>query len=123
MKFCWTTIAVKDMESSLCFYRDIVGLVPARRMKPSPEQEIAFLGTGGTQVELIWNGKKGPIQAGQDISMGFEAASLDTLMETFRKEGITLHSGPFQPNPGIKFLYILDPDGHKLQFVEFMKQA
>ena len=123
MKFCWTTIAVRDMESSLRFYRDIAGLVPTRRMKPSEEQEIAFLGTGETLVELIWNAQKGPIQTGQDISMGFEAPSLETLMETFRKLGIPLHSGPFQPNPGIRFLYILDPDGHKLQFVEFIKQA
>jgi len=92
-------------------------------MKPSEEQEIAFLGTGETLVELIWNAQKGPIQTGQDISMGFEAPSLETLMETFRKLGIPLHSGPFQPNPGIRFLYILDPDGHKLQFVEFIKQA
>ena len=123
MKFCWTTIAVKDMESSIRFYQEIVGLAPTRRLKPSPEQEIAFLGTGETQVELIWNAKKGLILAAQDISMGFECASLDSLMETFRKEGIPLHSGPFQPNPGIRFLYILDPDGHKLQFVEIPKQA
>jgi len=123
MKFCWTTIAVKDMDRSVRFYQDIVGLVPARRMKPSPEQEIAFLGIGETQVELIWNEKKGPIQAGQDISMGFEAASLDSLMELFKEKRIPLHAGPFQPNPGIKFLYILDPDGHKLQFVEFIRQA
>ena len=55
MTYCWTTITVTDFEKSVAFYRDVIGLKVARRMQPNPDMEIAFLGEGETQVELIWN--------------------------------------------------------------------
>ena len=39
------------------------------------------------------------------------------------ERGIAIHSGPFQPNPELRFLYVLDPDGLKVQFVEFSGRA
>ncbi len=33
MKFCWATINVKNMEESLNFYQEIVGLTVDRRFK------------------------------------------------------------------------------------------
>jgi lactoylglutathione lyase len=118
MKFCWVTLNVKDMARSLKFYQEIAGLSIDRRMKPNPDMEIVFLGSGETKVELIWNAKAGDIAAGKDISLGFEAGSLDGIGQTLKKNGIPVHSGPFQPNPHIRFLYALDPDGNKVQFVE-----
>jgi len=67
MKFCWTTIHVKDMDKSLAFYQEIVGLPLVRRAQASPEMELAFLGSGETQVELICDGKPQAVR-----STGFE---------------------------------------------------
>jgi len=35
MQFCWVTIHVHDMEKSLAFYRDIVGLALKRQFSPT----------------------------------------------------------------------------------------
>jgi len=121
MKFCWTTIGVMDMEASLRFYQNIVGLSLARRMKHADDQEFAFLGAGETQVELIWNANKTAVQTSPDISMGFETKSLDDLTVLLKKEGIPVVAGPFSPGPGVAFLFVLDPDGYKIQFIEFKK--
>lgn len=118
MKFCWTTINVKDMDRSLQFYRDLVGLSVNRRMKPNPDMEIVFLGSGETQVELICNVKNEAVNFGKDISLGFVVESMERLTEDLKTKGIPLHSGPFQPNPSVRFVYILDPDALKIQFVE-----
>lgn len=119
MKFCWTTIGVTDMARSLAFYRDIVGLPVVQEMKPGPCLEIAFLGGGETQVELICSGDapKNP-GFGANISLGFQVESLDRTMAFLKERGVAIHSGPFQPSPGIRFLYVLDPDGLRIQFVE-----
>ena len=37
MSFCWTTIQVKDMNESLEFYEDIVGLKVNQRIEISPD--------------------------------------------------------------------------------------
>lgn len=118
MKFCWTTISVSDMEESLSFYEEILDLRLNRRINPNDEMEIAFLGEGETQVELICNINRQDINFGKDISMGFVVESIDKFTNIIKEKGIPLHSGPFQPNPFIKFIYIQDPDGLKIQLVE-----
>jgi lactoylglutathione lyase len=106
------------MERSLAFYKEAVGLSVARQMKPNPGMEIVFLGTGGTQIELIRDAKNVFAGYGNDISLGFVVDSVEKHMAFLKSKGIAIHSGPFQPNPSIKFFYVLDPDGLKIQFVE-----
>ncbi|NLK05931.1 MAG: VOC family protein, partial [Spirochaetales bacterium] len=31
---------------------------------------------------------------------------------------LEIYAGPFSPNPYVRFFYILDPNGVKIQFVE-----
>jgi len=121
MNFCWATIQVSDMEKSLSFYQDVIGLKINRRMQPMPDINIVFLGSGGTEIELIHNNKKTSFNYGKDISLGFTVESLDKTIGFLNNRNIPIHEGPFQPSPIIKFLYILDPDGLKIQFVENIK--
>lgn len=118
MKFCWVTINIKDMKKSIHFYQEIIGLNIKRRFKPDSDREIVFLGTGETQIELIYNTKEQNIVIGEDISLGFEVDSIDQINEVLKRNNIPIHSGPFHPNPSIKFIYVLDPNGIKIQFVE-----
>ncbi len=118
MKFCWTTLMVNNMEESLKFYQEIVGLEIERRFNAGPGTEITFLGDGETKVELICNEKNNGVNLGEDISLGFEVKSVEAMMANLKEKGIAIHSGPFQPNPHTKFFYVLDPNGLKIQFVE-----
>ncbi len=120
MKFCWTTLTVKSMEESLKFYQEIVGLEVERRFNAGPDIEIVFLGDGETKVELIHNGANKDVNMGNGISLGFETSSLNEMMTKVREKGIDIHSGPHQPNPQVRFFFVLDPNGLKIQFVENM---
>lgn len=116
MKFCWSTLRVKNLEESLNFYQEIIGLGLFRRFKAGPETEIAFLGDGETKIELIYTGNQ-DIKVGSDISWGFEVESVDEKMEFIKNKGLEIE-GPFSPNPATKFFYIKDPNGLKIQFVQ-----
>lgn len=118
MQFCWSTLIVKNLEESLKFYMEIVGLPLNRRFAPRPGTEIAFLGEGETQVELIAHEAQPDVHFGADISLGFAVPSLDDMMAFVKENGISIHSGPFQPNPHTRYFYVLDPNGLKIQFVE-----
>lgn len=109
---------VKDMEKSLKFYQDIVGLNIDSRFKAGPDTEIVFLGEGETKIELICNKQKQEIDPGNDISWGFEVDSIENLIIMLNQSGYKIQGGPFQPNSGIKFIYVLDPNGMKIQFIE-----
>lgn len=118
MKFCWSTLMVRNLEESLNFYQKIVGLKMDRRFQAGPDTEIAFLGDGETKIELICNKAKQEVNVGQDISWGFTVDSVDKMMTLVKDNGIQIQSGPFQPNPHTKFFYVIDPNGMKIQFVE-----
>jgi len=118
MKFCWTTLTVKNMEESLEFYQEIIGLSMNQRFQAGPNMEIAFLGQGETKIELICNKEVKEVNTGEHISLGFEVSNIDETMAFVKERGITIHSGPFQPNPNTRFSFILDPNGFKIQFVE-----
>ncbi len=117
MGFCWCTIKVKDMEESLDFYTDIVGLDIERRFEAGPDKEIVFLGSGETKIELM-SGNSTVENISTDISLGFTVDSVKRKMEFLQGRGIEVIEGPFKPNPSIEFFYISDPNGLKIQFVE-----
>lgn len=118
MKFLWTTLYVKNMEESLRFYQDIVGLTLEKRFGHGPNAEMCFLGDGETKIELIYQKDCQEIDPGKTISLGFSVASLDEKLDFVKEKGVPVHSGPFQPAPNVRFFFVLDPNGLKIQFVE-----
>lgn len=121
MQFCWCTVHVRDMEASLKFYQEIVGLRLTRRFNEIPGTDLAFLGDDQTQIELIVG--KGEAYSGGGVSLGFMVDNLEEKMAFVQQRGITVHSGPFAPSPRTRFFFVQDPDGLLVQFVEQKESA
>lgn len=119
MKFAWVTIHVNNMKESIVFYRDILHLPVQREMNIPNGGHIVFLGEGETQVELISSGESNNYnEFTESLTIGFIVDSLEKMELTMKNKGYQFHSGPFQPNPHIKFSYVLDPNGVKVQLIE-----
>jgi len=118
MKFNWVTIMVNDMKESISFYNEILGLPVKRRFKSGKDSEICFLGDGETQVELIHSQGMNESKHTLDISLGFVVDSLEEAIGMLVEQGIEIFQGPFSPNDHIKYLFILDPNGVKIQLAE-----
>ena len=118
MKFCHVTLLVKDMEASLRFYQDITGLEVKRRYPAGPDREIAFLGSGDTEVELISGASHGEAEPGKGISLGFVAGSLEDSIALLREKGYETDGSIISPSPHVSFFFARDPDGYNIQFVK-----
>lgn len=118
MKFCWCTLTVNNLEESVRFYQDIIGLPIVRQLEPQSGVKIVFLGDGETNVELIYNETVKEVQIGQNISLGFEVESVSDKILFLQKMGVEIESGPFRPDPHVKFINIKDPNGLKVQLIE-----
>jgi len=116
MRFSFLTLQVADMEASLAFYRDLLGMAVNRRFSPMPGMDIVFLGREGLQLELICReGEKK--EAGDNFSLGFAVADLDT--ETARLAAAGVVCGPaVQPAPGVRMSFCNDPDGNAVELIE-----
>lgn len=115
MQFLWCSLYVRDIDASIRFYEQIVGLPVVRRFG-EPGAQLAFLGEGETKLELI-QGKNEPGKGG-GISIGFKVENLEEKIAFIQAHGLCVHSGPFAPSPRTRFFFIADPDGVLVQFVE-----
>lgn len=114
MKIKHITINTADLEKSMKFYEDIIGLKLQRDLRQfgSP---IVFLADGDDPcIELIEN----PAQAysGAGISIGFHTEDVEAKRAELEEKGFA-PTPMLSPNPNVKFFFIQDPNGVKIQFI------
>ena len=117
MNLLWVTIQVKNVEESLAFYRDTLGLTINRRFE-TPEHEIVMLGQeDAAKIELISTKEiyAHPVCTGVSVGLGIEG--LDELVEKLKAQGLPV-VGPITPTPQVRFFFVTDPDGYTVQLVE-----
>ena len=120
MAFLWATVHVKNMEASLKFYQEVVGLNLRRRFSPTPGRDIAFLGVGETEVELYHIEGESHLDMISGISLGFTTSDANTKMTDLKLKGYDV-SEMMSPNPNLQYFYVKDPDGLNIQFVEDLR--
>lgn len=118
MKLTFATIHVTDLERSVKFYQEVMGLTVQQRFAAGPNLEIAFLADGQAAVELVCDSAITEVQFSENLTLGFATDSLDQAMEDVKAKGVEITAGPIQPNPQTRFFFINDPDGAVLQIVE-----
>ncbi len=118
MNFCWSTLYVKDLDQSVQFYTDVLGLSLVKRLKEGDRVEIAFVGDGRSRLELIQDTSRPGGDVGRDISWGFEVPSLDEAYRKLKEKGVKILCEPVQPAPFIRFFFAEDPNGMKVQIVQ-----
>ncbi len=118
MKLCHVTIYVKDLDESLHFYENILGLTIKRQFAAGPNTQIVFFDAGTAEVELIYDKTISTINIGKDISLGFNVPSLDKNISELKEKWNLTPSNIIKPNPHIQFCFVSDPNGVNIQFFE-----
>jgi lactoylglutathione lyase len=117
MKYCWCTIMVRDLDASLAFYQNVLGLKIGRRFQSPDGADIVFLSDGDSaEVELIRN-EKAVKYEGRGLSLGFQTPNLADAMAAVKAKGIEIVRGPIKVGGGTEFFYVRDPDGVEIQIV------
>lgn len=112
------SLLVTDVETSLRFYRDCLGLVvdPSR---PDLGYPGAWLHAGPQQIHLLQlpnpdptDGR--PVHGGRDRHVAFHVTNLDALRNNLARAGVTYTLS----RSGRAALFCRDPDGNALEFIE-----
>ena len=118
MNFCWCTITTQNIEASIKFYTETVGLAITSRFSPRPGMEIVFMDDHkGNQIELIKFADKDAPTSREGLTIGFEVVSLEDTLTLVGLKGIPVTEGPYN-TPKVKYFFVKDPDGIGVQFVE-----
>src|ERR1700721_2938289 len=119
MKYLHTMVRVTDIEQSLRFYRDALGLKElSRRDHPQGRYTLVFLAAPGddeAQVELTHNWDPEPYSGGRNF--GHLAYAVDNIYDTcnaFIAHGVTINR---PPRDG-RMAFIRTPDGISIELLQ-----
>jgi lactoylglutathione lyase len=125
MRILHTMIRVGDLERSLRFYTEVLGMKLLRRTDyPSGEFTLAFVGYGDEAstavLELTHNWGKSAYTLGD--AFGHVAIGVDDIYATcdrIRGQGgkITREPGPMKHGKTV-IAFVEDPDGYKIELIE-----
>lgn len=99
MKFLHTMVRVKDLDESLNFYVNILGLKELRRKEvPAGEFTLVFLATreGEAEIELTYNwGSEEVYETGRSWwHLAFEVDDIYTYCEMLQEKGVVINRPP-----------------------------
>jgi lactoylglutathione lyase len=113
--FAHNNINVLNLERSLVFYREALGLKEVRRITPPDSRFIiVFLGDGVSQhkLELTWMAdRQEPYNLGDnEIHLAFTTDDFAAAQAKHREMGCICYE-----NPGMGIYFIEDPDGYWME--------
>ncbi len=123
MKILHTSITVKNMDQSIAFYQNILGLkLLSRREIPENKAEIAFLGDGETdsRIELTYWLEKTDWTEGDELDhLAFAVPDMDAAMTLFKNNEVNIALEPYSlQGSSTRIAFITDPNGIWLEIVE-----
>lgn len=125
MRILHTMLRVGDLERSIQFYRDVLGMTEiSRKDYPDGKFTLAFLGYGRNpeqaEIELTHNWGVTGYELG--TAYGHIALGVDDIHKTcdrIRSAGgkITREPGPMKHGTTV-IAFVQDPDGYKIELIE-----
>lgn len=118
-----TCIRVKDLDKSLLFYKDVLGLKEVRRLDyPDYKFTLVYLALPGDEVELelTYNyDQEEPYDLGNGyghIAIGVE--NLETTHEEYSQSGYDVTEINGLSDGAASYFFIKDPDGYKIEMIQ-----
>ena len=120
-KLLHTRMRVSDMDRTIAFYTDVLGLEVLERKTSPRGSHLAFLRVPNSEelIELCSFPASGPVHVQEDlVHLAFQVENLDDAIASLHKKGIRVTDGPTTTSSGSRFIFIDAPDGYEVELIE-----
>ena len=120
-KLLHTRMRVSDMDQTLAFYTEVLGLEVLERKASPRGSHLAFLRVPNSEelIELCSFPPSGPVKVPEDlVHLAFQVESLDQTIAALQQRGVRITDGPTTTSSGSRFLFIDAPDGYEVELIE-----
>lgn len=126
-KLLHTRLRVNDLEHTVQFYENALGLKVTRRHTSPRGAQLAFLQTPGSEEEIelcqMPAGKSPPVQVQPDLMhLAFEVDDLTAFAAELKRKGFELSDGPTQTGSGSVIAFIDAPEGYEIELIQRPQQ-
>lgn len=120
-KLLHTRYRINDLERTVRFYKEVLGLEEVRRSKSPRGSELVFLKAPESeeQIELCCFPEAGPVQVQSDLThLAFEVDSLEEFGRHLAKLGLRYSDGPHVLSSGGKIAFVDAPEGYEIELIQ-----
>lgn len=120
-KLLHTRYRVNDLERTVKFYRDVLGLEEAGRHKSPRGSELVFMKAPGSDelIELTYYPASGPVQVQPDLThLAFQVDDLEAFARGLEAKGVKLSDGPTKSSSGSVFAFVDAPEGYEIELIQ-----
>ena len=120
-------LTVRDLDRSIGFYRDVLGL-PLAHVIPARSVAFFWIGSPGQAMLGLWSIGTAPLFMRLHIAFETSLEQVIASIERLRDAGLSPRSGDGSPitepvvltwMPAVS-VYFDDPDGHSLEFISML---
>jgi len=119
-KLLHTRYRVRDLEKTVSFYKDVLGLKELRRHTSGRGSQLVFLkaAEGDEEIEICKFDQSGPVVIGPDLThLAFEVDDLEKFAQEATAKGHPLSDGPHSTGSS-KIAFIDAPEGYEIELIE-----
>jgi len=120
-KLLHTRYRVNDLEKTVKFYKEVLGLEETRRHKSPRGSELAFMKAPESEelIELCYFPASGPVQVQPDLThLAFEVDSLEAFGQHPAGLGLKYSDGPTVKPDGSGFAFVDAPEGYEIEIMQ-----
>ncbi|MEM8549702.1 MAG: VOC family protein [Verrucomicrobiota bacterium] len=119
-KLLHTRMRVDDLDRTVSFYKDVLGLEEISRKESPRGSKLVFLQTPNSDelLEITYFPDSGSVEVQEDLMhLAFEVESMDAFAEHIAKFGLSFSDGPTQSSSGV-FAFIDAPEGYEIELIQ-----
>ena len=120
-KLLHTRYRVNDLERTVKFYREVLGLEEVKRHRSPRGSELVFLKAPGSEelIEITFFPAGGSVQVQPDLThLAFEVDSLAEFEKHLARHGLKFSDGPTTSSSGSTFAFIDAPEGYEIELIQ-----
>ena len=120
-KLLHTRYRVKDLEKTVSFYKDVLGLEEIRRHTSGRGSQLVFFKAPGSEeeIELCKFDQSGPVVVGPDLThLAFEVDDIEKFAAEAKAKGYPLSDGPHPNGRGGAIAFIDAPEGYEIELIQ-----
>src|SRR2546421_8889118 len=117
-KLLHTRYRVHDLEETVSFYKDVLGLEELRRQTSGRGSQLVFFQAPGSEeeIEICKFDESGPVVVGPDLThLAFEVDDLKKFAEQAKAQGYPLSDGPHELGDGGMMAFVDAPEGYEIE--------
>jgi lactoylglutathione lyase len=120
-KLLHTRYRVKDLEKTVNFYKEVLGLQETRRHTSGRGSQLVFLKAPESEeeIEICKFDESGPVIVGPDLThLAFELDDMEKFARESAAKGYPLSDGPHKTSGGSVIAFIDAPEGYEIEVIQ-----